>query len=75
MAIQIRPEQEQRLNHLASRSGLTPDELLQQQLDRFLDYHEDLAMAVRRGDEDIAAGRVLDHEEVAGRIEMLLHGR
>ena len=74
MVVQLKPGQEERLQHLASRSGLTPDELLQQQLDRFLDYQEDLAMAVRRGDEDIVAGRVVEHGEVVARIEKLLQG-
>ena len=75
MAVQLKPGQEERLQHLASQSGLTPDELLQQQLDRFLDYQEDLARAVKRGDEDIAAGRVVEHDEVVARIEKLLQGR
>jgi predicted transcriptional regulator len=75
MAVQLKPEQEQRLQHLASQSGLTMDELLQRQLDHFLDYQEDLAMAVKRGDEDIAAGRVLEHDEVVARIEKLLQSR
>ena len=75
MAVQLKPEQEERLKHLASQSGLTSDELLQQQLDRFLDYQDDLAMAVKRGDEDIAAGRVLEHDEVVARIYKLLRSR
>jgi predicted transcriptional regulator len=72
MAVQIRPEQEQRLQHLASQSGLTADELLQKQLDAFLKYQEGLAMAVKRGRDDIEAGRVLSHEEVVARIEKRL---
>jgi predicted transcriptional regulator len=75
MAVQLKPEQEQRLQRLAAQSGLTVDELLQRQLDNFLDYQEDLARAVKRGDEDIAAGRVLECEEVVARVEKLLQGR
>jgi predicted transcriptional regulator len=75
MAVQLKPGQEQRLQNLASRSGLTADELAQQQIERFLDYQEDLAMAVKRRDEDIAAGRVLAHSDVVSRVEKLLTGR
>jgi len=75
MAVQLKPEQEQRLQNLASQSGLTADELVQQQIERFLDHQEDLTMAVKRGDDDVAAGRVLGHGEVVSRVEKLLTGR
>jgi predicted transcriptional regulator len=75
MAVQLKPEQEQRLQQPAAQSGLTVDELLQRQLDSFLDYQEDLTMAVKRGDEDVAAGRVVEHDAVVARIDKLLQSR
>jgi predicted transcriptional regulator len=75
MAVQLKPEQEQRLQQLAAQSGLTADEYLQQQVDSILEYQEDLAAAVKRGDEDIAAGRLLSHEEVFARIDKRLKDR
>jgi predicted transcriptional regulator len=75
MTVQLTPEQEQRLQHLAAAMTVTPDELAQAGLDRFLDYQEDVMLAVKRGREDIAAGRVVDHDEVFARIERMLDGR
>lgn len=75
MAVQLKPEQEERLQHLAAQAGVTADEYLQQQVDSLLEYQEDLAVAVKRGNEDIAAGRLLSHDEAFARIEKRLRDR
>jgi predicted transcriptional regulator len=75
MPVQLKPELEDRLQHLAACTSRTPDELAEEGLERFIAYEEDLLMAVKRGNEDIAAGRVLEHEAVVARIEKLLQGR
>ena len=75
MAVHLTPAQEQRLQHLAAETHRTPDELAQEGVDRFLAYEEDLHAAVKRGREDIVAGRLLEHEEVFARINKLLHNR
>lgn len=71
MSIHLTPIQEQRLQHLATYSGRTADELVQEEMDRFLAYEEEMLRAVQRGDEDIAAGRLLEHSEVVARVERL----
>jgi len=75
MPVQLKPELEDRLQHLAERTSRTPDELAEEGLERFIAYEEDLMMAVKRGNEDIAAGRVVEHEVVVARMEKLLQGR
>jgi predicted transcriptional regulator len=75
MAVQIRPEQEQRLQQLAAQSGLSADEYLQREVDSILEYQEDMARTVKRGDEDIAAGRFVSNEQVFARIQERLRGR
>jgi predicted transcriptional regulator len=75
MAVQLKPEQEERLQQLAAQAGVTADVYLQQQVDTLLEYQEDLAAAVKRGDEDIEAGRLLSNEEVSARIEKQLKER
>jgi predicted transcriptional regulator len=75
MALQLTPALEQQLQELASQSDLTADELAQRALESFVAYRRELNEAVRLGDEDIAAGRVLEHEEVVARIERLLAAR
>jgi len=44
-------------------------------MDRFLAYEEEVLAAVQKGEEDIKAGRVLEHHEVVARIEGLLSDR
>ena len=75
MAVQLKPEQEERLQQLAAQAGVTADVYLQQQVDSLLEYQEDLAAAVKRGDEDIAAGRLLANEEVFAQLEKRLKDR
>jgi predicted transcriptional regulator len=75
MAVQLKPEQEERLQQLAAQAGVTADVYLQEQVDSLLEYQEDLAAAVKRGDEDIAAGRLLANEEVFARLERRLKDR
>ena len=75
MAVQLRPEQEERLQQLATQAGVTADVYLQRQVDSLLEYQEDLAATVKRGDEDIAAGRLLANEEVFAQLEKRLKDR
>jgi predicted transcriptional regulator len=75
MTIQLTPSQEERLLNLAGLTARAPEDLVQEALGQFLAYEEDMAAAVQRGGEDIAAGRLVEHSEVVARIERLLDGR
>lgn len=75
MSVHLTPEQEQRLEHLAAQTQRSADELAQQGMERFLAYEEDILATVKRGRDDIATGRLLEHEEVFARIEKLLQSR
>lgn len=75
MAVHLTPAQEQRIQDLAAQAHRTPDEIAQEGMDRFLAYEEEVLAAVRRGDEDIKAGRLLEHQEVVDRIVRLLRDR
>ena len=72
MAVQLTPALEHQLQQLAAQSDRTADQLAQQALESFVAYRQDLNDAVRRGNEDIAAGRLVEHEEVVARIERML---
>ncbi len=72
MTLHLTAALEKDLQYLAAQSNSTPDELAQHALEDFVAYRRDLNEAVRRGNEDIAASRVLDHEEVVASIEQLL---
>ena len=75
MTLELTPDLEQDLQHLAAQSNSTPDELAQHALEDFVAYRRDLSEAVKRADDDIAAGRVIPHEEVVDRIERLLQSK
>ena len=74
MAVHLTPALEQRLEHLAAQTERSADELLQQGMEHFLAYEEDILATVKRGRDDIA-GRLLEHEEVFARVEKLLQSR
>ena len=75
MAIEITPALEQDLEHLAVEYRTSVGELAQRALEEFVACEGDLCAAAKRGDADIAAGRLLDHEEVVERIDRLLASR
>ncbi len=72
MTVQLTPEQEQRLQILADEMTMTPNELAQAGFSQFLDAQEYTMAMVRRGRADVAAGRLVEHDEVVGRIEKML---
>jgi predicted transcriptional regulator len=69
MPLHLTPELEQRLQQLAAQSGRTPEQLAQEALDLFLTEQEEILAAIQEGDDDIASGNVLPHEEVVARFE------
>ena len=75
MALQLTPDLEQELQHLATQSNSTPDELAQHALEDFAAYRRDLNEAVARAYADFASGRVVAHEDVVARIELLLQSK
>ncbi len=49
MEVHLNPEQEARLHQLASRPGRNPEQMLEQAVDRMLDYDEHFLAAVEEG--------------------------
>jgi predicted transcriptional regulator len=74
MQVQLTPEQEARLVELATRDGRSPDQLLQEALDRFFEADSDFVEAVMKGLASLDRGEGLTHEEVGKRIDRLLQG-
>jgi predicted transcriptional regulator len=69
MPLHLTPELEHRLEQLAARTERTPEELAQEALDRFVSEQEEILAAIQEGDNDIASGNVLPHEEVVARFQ------
>ena len=74
MQVHLTPEQEARLAELAARDGRSPDQLLQEALDRFFEADADFIEAVTKGLASLDRGNALTHEEVGKRIDRLFQG-
>ncbi len=72
MEVQFSPELEAKLNQSAARQGRRPDELVQQLVERQLDEDARFIEAVRIGDEALARGEYVTHEEVGKLLEPYL---
>ena len=72
MEVNFTPEQESRLHQVATRTGKDPRQVLQEGIDRMLDYDEQFLAAVEEGRASARRGDLLEHEEVVERIERML---
>jgi predicted transcriptional regulator len=68
MALQLKPEQEERLKHLAEERGVTPEQVLDEMIDRILDHVDGLAADLREGEESAEREGWLTQEEVFERL-------
>ena len=74
MQVHLTPEQQARLVELAARDGRSPEQLVREALDRFLDADADFVEAVMKGLASLDRGEGLTLEEVGKRIDRLLQG-
>jgi predicted transcriptional regulator len=72
MQVYLKPEQEPRLSELAARDGRSPEQLVEEALDRFFEADSDFVEAVIQGLASLDRGEGLTHEEVGKRIDRLL---
>ena len=71
MQARLTPEQEARLVELAARDGRSPDQLVQEALDRLFEADADFVEAVVKGLTSLDRGEYLSHEKVGKRIDRL----
>lgn len=71
MEVRLNPEQQARLQQLASRTGKNPAQVVEEAVDRMLDYDEHFLAAVEEGRADACRGELLEHDEVVERIEQM----
>ncbi len=69
MKLQLTPAMEHNLHDLAARSHRSAEDLALEAVEQFVAYRLELSDLVKRGNADIAAGRLLSSEEVLERIE------
>ena len=72
MPVHFTPEQELRLQQLASASNRTADQLVHEAIDSYLNHVESLMAAVRVGEESAERDGWIPHEEVFERLNQRL---
>jgi predicted transcriptional regulator len=71
MEVNFTPEQQSRLHEVAARTCKNPQQLVQEGIDRMLDYDERFLAAVEEGRKSARRGDLLEHDEVVERIERM----
>jgi len=72
MEVHFTPEQEARLHQVATRTGRNPEQVVEDAVDRMLEYDERFMAAVEKGRASARKGDLLEHDEVVDRIEQML---
>lgn len=73
MEVRLRPDKQARLQEIATRVGKNAEQVVEEAVDRMLEYDERLITAVEDGRKSARRGELLDHDEVIERIENILH--
>jgi predicted transcriptional regulator len=72
MEIKLSPELQAKLDRIASQQGRDSESLVQEAVERLADYDQWFIREVEKGLGQIDRGEVLEHEEVAARMERLI---
>ena len=71
MEVHLSPEKEARLQQAATRTGKAPAQLVEEAVDRMLDYDTRFIEAVEKGHNSARRGELLEHDEVVERLEQI----
>jgi predicted transcriptional regulator len=69
MELNLPPEKQARLQHFASRTGKDASQLVEEAVDRMLEYDARFIEAVEVGRAAARRGELVEHDEVVERIE------
>ena len=69
MEVQLSPEKQAKLQHFAARTGREASELVEEAVDRMLEYDARFIEAVEEGRAAARRGELVEHDEVVARIE------
>jgi predicted transcriptional regulator len=72
MEVNLNPDLQARLTHLAAQQGRDTEALAREAIERLVDYDEWFIREVDKGLAQIEQGKVLTHEQVGARVERLL---
>ncbi len=71
MEVHLSPDKEARLREFASRTGKDASRVIEEALDRMLEYEERFIAAVEEGRASARRGDLVEHDEVVERIEQM----
>ena len=71
MEVHFSPEKEARIHQFATRTGRDTAQVVEEAVDRLLEYETRFIEAVEEGRADARRGDLLEHEEVVERIERM----
>jgi predicted transcriptional regulator len=72
MEVNLTPELQAKLDEVAAQQGRDAQSLVQEAVQRLVDYDQWFVREVEKGLAQIERGEVLEHEEVAARLEKRL---
>ncbi len=72
MEVHFSPDKEARLRDFATRTGKDAAQLVEEAVDRMLEYDARFIEAVKEGRAAARRGDLLEHDEVVERVEKLL---
>jgi predicted transcriptional regulator len=72
MKISLSPELPSQTERLASQQGRKQESLVQEAVERFVDYDEWFVKRVEKGLAQIDRGEIQEHQEVVARAEALI---
>jgi len=73
MEVNLTPELQAKLDEVAAQQGRDAQSLVQEAVQRLVDYDQWFVREVEKGLAQIERGEVLEHEEVGARLEKLLN--
>jgi predicted transcriptional regulator len=73
MEVHLTPELQAKLDEVAAQQGRDAQSLVQEAVQRLVDYDQWFVREVEKGLAQIERGEVLEHEEVGARLEKLLN--
>ena len=71
MEVHFSPDKETRLREFAARAGKDAEQVVEEAVDRMLDYEQRFLAAVEEGRASARRGDLLEHDIVVERIEQM----
>ena len=72
MQVNIPPNLQAKLDRIAEKQGCAPESIVNEAIERLVEYDEWFIRQVERGLAQVERGELMDHEEVVSRMESFI---